>query len=426
MTTYRWPNTSRQLPEDIAEHATRLKAEFDLVNNTANVRSSHATPLPSSLESKISIGIEKGIAEASSKGFCPKWSEIDKSIFTKVMLKNISAEAAIQARDRITLSRFRGLYESYKVLHTKLTTQMPPTAIIHRFISPGAAIEAISVVDLVKAAERTNKGTDLAGNSEQGVTVWREEKPKDGHGEKSEKDSKEEERSEVEAIQHAGNGQGVKQDKDSESPNNSSDGSIDDGSFLRCTRCQAYGHLFEQCSAPHRCGKCAGRHSEAICKSKRVKCASCGGGHRAGVHSCPAMAEARKSLGFLNANASQAAGPVDETQATPSPRIQHSISAARTYIETSMPSPVSLCANSAEDEIKSGSDQSLPEAGRAEDAFPDTATLLKHIEDLRKIIAARDTALQSKSSGRTKRRAGEAFGDGAEHESSIMTTKRIK
>ena len=164
-----------------------------------------------------------------------------------------------------------------------------------------------------------------------------------------------------------------------------------------------------------------------------MRCASCGGGHHAGQKKCPAKAKARRDLGFLKAAASQATKPAAKAQATPPAPIRHSISVARTQTETSIPSPVSLDANSAENEIKSESDRSLPEVHPTQDAYLDTATLLKKIEDLRKetedirkIVVARDSALQSKSSGRTKRRAEEAFKSEAEAESSDMATKRIK
>ena len=72
MASYRWPSTGRHRPEDAVEHATCLKAEFDSVSNTANASLANTTLLPSGLESRVSIGITKGIAEAQSNGFCPK------------------------------------------------------------------------------------------------------------------------------------------------------------------------------------------------------------------------------------------------------------------------------------------------------------------------------------------------------------------
>lgn len=120
--------TSANCPEDVAGHASCLKADFDLVSNTAATSLSRNTRLPSVLKPKILAGIEKGIAEARSNGYCPKWSEVDKSIFSKTILKNITTEAVSEARDRIPLKQFYGLRESFKKLHNKLISQMPPTA----------------------------------------------------------------------------------------------------------------------------------------------------------------------------------------------------------------------------------------------------------------------------------------------------------
>ena len=644
MTTYTWPNTGRHRPEDAAEHLACLKADLDLVSDTANASLSNTTLLPSGLESKISIGIVNGIAEACSKGYLPKWSEIDKSIFSKVMLKNIATAAALEARDRIPLPQFFGVHESFNTLYPKFATQKPPTKTTHQFVGAGTATEATSVVDLVKAARKTNNETDLDRTSKR-ATIQQDEKAYDVIGEEcgtddsveceeseeeSEDESEDESEEEIEEENEeeseensetgsdAGSGEGNNQEftKEESVPRIFTDGSdfsstvkleieqqasvnrlegmttlelsnylsyslrkflrkqqassrsvhissvslLDTGNvkvvlyaesrealqqvvdpagwhqdfeksligstaptykirmheveinslkfqtrmeksaiirklagvnrtiahgisvspsiidirwsqysspkiaaalivefldpdqatqilmrglcwqerrhhceradgnrmLLRCIRCQDYGHLFDKCSAPHQCGKCAGQHPTTTCESQKVKCATCGGGHRAGKYKCPAKAEARRSLGFMNENASQASKPLAEAQETPSSHTRHSISAARSQTETSMPSPVSLDDNSAEDEIKSEPEQSLPEADPTQDTYPDTVTLLKKIDDLRKIVVVRDTALQFKSSGPPKRRAGEAFEGGAEAESSNVAAKRIK
>ncbi|CAD6577569.1 MAG: hypothetical protein ASARMPREDX12_008399 [Alectoria sarmentosa] len=658
--TYAWPSTGRHRPEDAAEHAARLKTDFDLVSNTVNSLS-NITLLPSVLESRILTGIRKGIVEARSKGCCPELSEIDTGIFSKVMLKNITQEAALEARDRIPLPQFHGLRESYNALYNKLAIQIPSTITTHQTVGASAVTEATSVVDLVNAARKINNETDSSGNSKKLVTIRQEEKAKDVNGEESGNESSEEEDSGMEESEDADDGQEVIENGNSESgddcsgdssgddgsgseeseedcetdsdagsdeeenqeivreesvPNISRDGSgfsttidlkieqqacvnqlermtalqrsdclssslkkflgdqqrssrsvhissvnlLDNGDvrvvihaetreaiqkitdstdwdidfertivgspvptynvrmnkvetkglnfrnrkekaaiittlaavnyatshmasvkptikdirwsqyplpkvaatlivefldpeqatqavvlglkwrgkrhgcerednkdgLLRCSRCQDYGHLFDKCSAPHRCGNCAGWHPTTTCKLKRRKCASCGGGHRAGKKSCPAKSKARKSIGFLKEIPSQGTKPAAEAQAVPSPDVRHSVSAARTQTETSMPSPVSLDNNFSENEIKPESDQSLPEADHTQDTYPDTATLLKQIEDLRKIVVARDAALQVESSGRIKRRAEEAFAGGADAESSNMAAKRIK
>lgn len=199
------------------------------------------------------------------------------------------------------------------------------------------------------------------------------------------------------------------------------------GRLFRCSRCQAYGHLDAKCTAPYQCGKCAGQHSTQTCKSEIVKCASCGGPHRAGDNYCPEKMKARKSLEFKNETTSQSTKPAAEAQATPSSNVRHSVSAARTQTEASMPSPVSLDVDSAEDETKSKSDHSVvPEADAPQDIPPDTAALWQELKDLKKRYTDLETAVQANNSAGTKRRAGEAFTGGAEAESSNMAAKRIK
>ena len=674
MATYTWPSVDRRRPEDIVKHATCLKADFDLVSNAANASLFNSTLLPSGLESRISTGIEKGIAEACSNGYCPKWSETDKGNFSKAMLKSITTEVTLEIRDRIPLPQFQGLHGSYTALHTKLATRMPPTATTHQFVTAGTAMEATSVVDLVKTARKQSKEIDQGRNSKNMVTIEQEEKAADVSREESGKDTSEEEESGMDESWDAGDGQEIVESEDIENGDYSSeDGPRDDGSgsevdsdedseqgneedseevsetdsdagsedeaiqeivrekivpkinkdgngfsftvnlkiehqasvnqlegmtapeildcissslkeflreqqlssesvhisgsslldngdvkvgvyaetleaskqiihsagwdqvfertligspaptykvrmhkvevnslqfqtrkeksaiirkfaganraighlngakpvirdirwsqyslpnvaaplivefldpeqatqalvsglfwqnkrhvceraddkcrLLRCTRCQRYGHLFEKCSASHRCGKCAGQHPTVTCKSKKIKCASCGGGHRAGWNCCPAKAKERRSLGFLNENASQAIEPAAEAQAALLTHVRHSITVARTQTETSMPSPVSLDANSPEDDIKSEPDHLLTQADPTQETYPDTATLLKQIEVLRKVVLARETAQQTKSSGRAKRRAEEAFACEAEAESPNMAAKRNK
>ncbi|CAF9934279.1 hypothetical protein IMSHALPRED_009657 [Imshaugia aleurites] len=701
MATYSWPNPGRHRPEDKIEHAACLKADFDSVSNAANASLSNTTLLPAGLESRISAGIKKGIAEACSFGICPNWTDIDKSIFRKVMLKSIATEAALEARDRIPLDPFHGLRESFSALYTKLATQMPSATTNHHFVHVNAATQAQSVVDLVNADRKAKKDTNLTGTSNEMTTTRHGEKAKEAN-EESDSDTSDDEVSEMDKTEDVAVGQEVIERENSESTDDSrddgssseqddnegsemdeaedvaidqevvgsgesdsADESSDDGlssgeegedvsetdsdvasmeennqqtvreentpiiirdgmgfsttvslkivrqasvnvlermtasqlsdylssslkeflcgqhlSFkkvhisdmrlldngdvkvhiqaktreaiqkingpkgwdpekylpgssvpickvgmhkveinslkfrtrkekaaiikkladennaighdklpipiigdirwsrytlpkveavliidfldpeqatealvrglhwqgklhgcergdcnrrlLRCTRCQGYGHYTQKCSAPHRCGTCAGQHPTKDCNSKEVKCASCGGRHSAGHKACPAKVKARRSLGFLKENASQAAKSAANTQVSPSPSVQHSTSAATTQIETPTPSPGTLSARSAKDDMKAENEQSLPGANPTQDTYPDTDTLLKRIEEcsqeinvLKKTVVARDFALQTQSSSQTKRRAGEAFG-GAEAESSNMAAKRIK
>ena len=216
------------------------------------------------------------------------------------------------------------------------------------------------------------------------------------------------------------------------------------GQLIRCSRCQGYGHLYKACSASHKCGRCAGSHDTKTCKSEIVKCASCGGAHPAGHQRCLVKAKERRNLYFKDENTCEATKSAAETETIPSSDVRHSLSAGRAQTEASMPSPVSLSATSAEDEVKSEpkpllpkaettkddvksqAKQSLPEADSAQDTSPDLATFLQELEDLKKKFTALENAAQSKVSSGTKRQAGEAFAGGVEAESSTMAAKRVK
>ena len=585
--TSEWSIMNGRYPEDVVEHATRLKAHFDLVCHVANANASKYAILPAELESGIRKGIAKGVAEACSSLYCPKWSDVDKSLFSKAVLNNIAREAAREAQDRIPLSTFYDLYRSYNVLYPKLPTQTPPSATTQQFggAGTGAAMRAKSVVDLINDAKERKTEVDLAEAAIILGLGGQEEKVKDVNVERSGINTSEEEEYEMDVREDAGEGQEVGEIEDNESGDYSNEdgsgdngldheksedagegqevGEIEDGEsgddpngngsgdydsdeesedneaqsdadgeedeiqvgspvptyrlivhgiktngmnlenqkeksaiikqlaiwagndvraiirdiwwakecsqkavasliveFLdyeeanrvhlgglfwqgclhvceriesvnrlrRCSRCQSYdGHIDLRCSAPHRCGRCAGQHPTATCKSKVLKCASCGGGHRAGSSICPAKANEKKRLGFKYQSASQTTKSVAVTQATPSSAVQYSSSAARTQTETSMPSPVSLDADA---EIIPKPNQSVPKADPGQDTYTDTASLMKRIEDqnkqiqdLREVVM---NALQTQSSNQPKRRADEAFPGEVEAESSPVAVKRIK
>ena len=126
MATDNWPATGCKVPKDIAKHAARLKAEFDSVSDTIgtiNGNLSNTNSLPAGLVSRIEKGIENGIAESRSNGYCPEWSEVDKIIFSKVLLKNITTATALEARDQVPTPQFYGLHESFDKLYAKLQRQ---------------------------------------------------------------------------------------------------------------------------------------------------------------------------------------------------------------------------------------------------------------------------------------------------------------
>ena len=682
MATYSWPATGDECPQDIAKHANCLKTDFDLVSKASAISLSQSKRLPSSLQSSILTGIEKGISEARNNRYCPKWSKVDESIFRNVMLKNIATEAALKARDRIPLDQFNGLHKSYNALHTKLVAQLPPTATSHQSVRPDAPIQATSVRGLVEPSRGTNTAVTFVRTSGKTLTSPQEKNGKDviekksnddsnEQGNSGEEESEEEESEEEERKgQDAEDAQAVMDSEDSETGSDSSEESSSDsssggeeeneddedqeivkedtvgkaigyisgpsttvqleikdqatvnrmedmepsellrsiscslkdhlrekqlssvgvqisaaslldsgdvnvaiclntrvglsiiyhlkgwdenfertlighlvptykvlvetnnltfqtrkekseiirelvdanrligdengirpirdiywakdplkkssplaslivefvdsqqanqvlvrglswqkkrhgcdradeeGKLLRCGRCQAYGHLSgkfpKECKAPYLCGKCAGPHLTRTCKSEISKCASCGGGHHAGDTHCPEKAKARDNLKFKNENTSQATKSATDASRMPPSDVQRSTSAGRTQTEASMPSPVSLDAESAEDDVGSDSKQPLPEVETAQDdveseskqslsqadSAQDTsavlATLQQEFEDIKKKFVALDTILQSKVSGGTKRRADEAFMNGAGAESSSIAAKRIK
>ena len=609
--------TGDDCSQDIAKHADRLTTDFDLVSKSVDVRSSKSATLPSSLNSKILTGIEKGIAEARSNGYCPKWSKVDESFFRNVMLKNIAAEAAPEARDRVPLGQFNGLYESYKALHIKLVAQLPPNAISHQSGGADAPISGTSVSGLVDLSRGTNTALKSVRTSGKPVTGPQEKKCKDVTEKKSDnasngKVSEEGKSKQKESKgQDAGDGQAVSDSEDSESGCSSNEDSSDDsssfteeeneaqnhsdikeaktqdivkdptgstaifnikiehqasvnqiyrmtnpermecislsfkkflhmhqlpsqdlsissgslivrdtgdlqilvhantrealqqfldsaegwdpeferkltgptlpgyqlimhkvekssmsfqdrigkskiiqdfefanraignqsgdrliirdiswapeslhrtasllvefqdskhanqamahglnwrgmrhgceradreGRLLRCGRCQAYGHLGAKCTTTFdRCGKCSEHHDTRTCKSKVRKCASCGGGHRAGNKQCPEKIKAKKNLEFKNENTSQSANPPAKTDRTPSSGIQRS---ASTHTKASMPSPVSLGAASSEDQLKSEFKPPLPKAetakhqvkSKSEHPLPEAKTAESNVE----------------------------------------------
>ena len=251
MTSNNWPATSGDCPQDIAKHASCLKADFDLVSKAVDSSLARIARLPSTLKPSILTGIEKGIAEARKNGYCPKWSKVDQSLFRDVMLKNIAIEAAPQARDRIPLDQFNGLYESYNVLHIKLVAHLPPTATTRQSVGADAPIQATSVGGLVEPSHGTNPAVKLVQASRKPVISRQgkraeyviEKKSDDDSGgegnsgeaksedeesedeESEDEESEDEEREEERKGQDAEDGQAVADNKDSETGSDSSEDS---------------------------------------------------------------------------------------------------------------------------------------------------------------------------------------------------------
>ena len=185
--------------------------------------------------------------------------------------------------------------------------------------------------------------------------------------------------------------------------------------LIRCSKCQSHGHRSKKCSRPYQCGICAEQHQTATCKSNYVRCALCGGNHRAGSPGCPAKIEAKRRLRFTVET------PSHEVHATSSQQAQHSGSALRTQPETFMPLPVSQSTTSIRDDIPE-SNASVPQAGPRRSTQSEIDALLKTVKDLRNDVLAQNANKQNSS----KRPAGEAFAGGADAESSYKGVKRIK
>ena len=73
--------------------------------------------------------------------------------------------------------------------------------------------------------------------------------------------------------------------------------------ITQCRNCQAYGHVFKECSSAARCCVCAGMHLSTACTHNPtvekgcLKCALCGGAHNATDERCNTrMAERRRLL----------------------------------------------------------------------------------------------------------------------------------
>ena len=189
MAMVNWPTTGRKIPDDVGEHAARLKAEFDSVSDTVNISLSNNNLLPAGLESRIEKGIEDGITEARSNGYCPKWSEIDKTIFSKVLLKNITFASALEARDRVPLPQFHGLHKSFDELYTKLRPQSSTTSQTRPAIAASIATHPTPNNNPVNAAPKDNKDHGPVRAPKSAAPARQEEKEKSVSSENTDSDT---------------------------------------------------------------------------------------------------------------------------------------------------------------------------------------------------------------------------------------------
>ena len=76
--------------------------------------------------------------------------------------------------------------------------------------------------------------------------------------------------------------------------------------IIQCRNCQAYGHVFKECSSAARCCICAGMHLSTACTHNPtvekgcLKCALCGGAHNATDEQCKTRTAERHRLLLKN------------------------------------------------------------------------------------------------------------------------------
>ena len=227
-----WPHTGCVVPEDLGGHAARLKAEFDSVSATVRASLSNTYVLPAGLGSRIEQGIKSGIAEARSKGYCPNWSEIDETIFSKVLLKNITTASVHKARDRVPLPQFYGLSGSFRELYAKLQPQTSATSQTHSAIAASVATHPTPANNPVNAAPKDNtdrgpvkapKRVDPSPHEEKEKSVSSEDTDSD-----TGTDTSESEEEDSEQNVNAGDGQEATKDEVGDSGEESSEDSSDD------------------------------------------------------------------------------------------------------------------------------------------------------------------------------------------------------
>ena len=232
MAMVNWPTTGRKVPDDVGDHAARLKAEFDSVSDTVNASLSNSNLLPAGLESRIEKGIEDGIVEARSNGYCPKWSEIDKTIFSKVLLKNITTASALEARDRVPLPQFHGLHQSFDALYNKLRPQSSAASQTRPAIVPSVATQTTPTVDQVSAASREKTDAVPVKAPKRVATAPQEEKEKSVSSEDTDSDTgtdtSEGDEEDSEQNVNVGDGQEAAKDEGGDSGEESSEDSSDD------------------------------------------------------------------------------------------------------------------------------------------------------------------------------------------------------
>ncbi len=199
----------------------------------------------------------------------------------------------------------------------------------------------------------------------------------------------------------------------------------------RCSRCSAIGHIVTQCSAAQRCARCSQPHSGRHCTSATRKCPLCGGAHSASSGNCPMKKRARKAMRF-DVSSSSHRGKCKVPAQSPAQPIARATPARTTQPEADFPSPVSLSESLDNDpRVKTEDDVPTLCLRPSQDRYPDTATLLKQLKELKALIRARDSAQRERSEQPrtaetgTKRKAEEFLMSGGLQDH-VEEPKRIK
>ena len=130
-----WPLVATDLSSNSAVHAAELGRCFDDTLRHAQalvIDSTNQPAFPEGLGRKIFEGISKGLRDALSAGLFPY--NVDLGELHKVLLENVTNEAALESQKAVPLLQFQDLNKSYQQLLQKI--QSPPRDNQHPLSSP--------------------------------------------------------------------------------------------------------------------------------------------------------------------------------------------------------------------------------------------------------------------------------------------------
>ena len=350
-----WPNVSTDYPDSILDHAGCLHDDLEAINTFARESQSSGvinSKLPHTLKNEIFSGITSGIQEALSNDVLPKELSVKQQARLRDTIgRHITEKAGYKARDRVPLSVFSSLLDSYSELLIKLwdspaLRQQPPKSIpisLSDLTTRGESESQSELPDnetsevlsregsktgpdarnIVEYPKKTGRGQTIVmgstgtfhgdfkktGSKDQEGEGW--ESGEEGCHEDSSndvdydehEDSTEEEGEKGKSDQSHNQDQREQAETDEEQAPRTKQGASDTPRenrrnvrkpfeenliLQRCTRCQSLDHSRTVCNAPFKCAKCARPHKTRNCRSKILKCANCDGPHGAFSVDCPA------------------------------------------------------------------------------------------------------------------------------------------